>query len=496
MAARSSFFRQTLRAALFPETERDLFGQQIILVLLVVVVVCALGPLPAIILVTALFLGTLFVFAPSRWAILVFILFLGFTHQIHSFATVSVGGVEWHPRELLLFGLLAHGLIKLMQGRARPIADPIHFFVLVLGFYLVHVAVVGILRQYDLHLVIAEMRNPLALVSYLVLAILARKSDLSLFVRAFFVAAMTVATVAIVYFMYTFVTSNVINVQNVWGEYVPRQLAGRLVQSVRPSGHVYYEVTLTVLASFAIGRGTSKRQRALFFVCIALLIMAIAITFMRTAYVSAFVSLVILAWLSLPGWHTRAAVGGLVVFVFVAAMVLLAGPAGVFLADAMPALGTSIQARFIEMKGAYEVFRQYPGIGAGMGSTFEGFGLTSKTSQIAYAHTEFQTVHNTWVYYLFKGGVFGALLLLLGFGGIFVEMCRRMTALTGQWERCLLRGVAAAYCGQIVACIAMPRLLYAQGYVFVAMSAAFTVLLTYNEDEEAGSEASDSAIPS
>ncbi|MCL4691691.1 MAG: O-antigen ligase family protein [Candidatus Hydrogenedentes bacterium] len=484
MAARSNLLQQTLRTVLFPATERDLLGQQIILVSLVVVAVCALGPVPALILAAALVLGTAFVFAPSRWVILIFILFMGFTHQMRSFATVHAGGVEWHPRELLLFGLLAHGTVKLLQGRARPIADPIHFFVLMLGFYFVQVTVVGILHQYDLHLIIAEMRNPCALASYVVLVFLAREADLSLYVRAFFVVTMTVATIAIAYFLYTFVTGHVINVQNVWGEYVPRQLAGRLVQSVRPSGHVYYEVTLTVLASFAIGQGVSMRRRAYLMACIALFAFAIAITFMRTAYVSAFVSLAILAWLALPGWQTRAAVAGLGVFALVAALVLVAGPAGDLLADAVPALGTSIRARFVEMEGAYRAFQRHPGIGAGMGSTFEALGLASKTSQIAYAQTEYQTVHNTWMYYLFKGGVFGAMLVLLGFGGIFVEMCRRLTALADWRQRCLMRGIAAAYCGQMIACLAMPRLLYAQGYVFVAMTAAFTVLITLKPVEE------------
>lgn len=478
MTARSNYVQQALRNAFFPASERDIWGQQILLVSLVVVAVCALGPATALILAAALLTGAVFVAAPSRWVILFFILFLGFTHQMRSFMTVNVGGVQWHPRELLLFGLMAHGLVKLLLGRARFVADPVHFFIIALGLFFVQVAVVGILHQYNLHLIVAELRNPCALASYVVLVFLVRKSDLPLYVRTFLIFTMIVATTAIAFFMFTFVTSDVINVQNVWGEYVPRRLAGRLVQSVRPPGHVYYEVTLTVLVSFAISHGISNRQRALVTMCTALLLFAIAITFMRTAYVSTLVSLAILAWLALPGWHLRAVVSGLCAFALVASLVLLAGPVGDFITESVPSLGTSVQARLVEMEGAYRVFQQHPGIGAGMGSTFEAFGLAAKTSLLAYAQTEYQTVHNTWLYYLFKGGVFGALLVLLGFGGIFVEMCRRMTAMTDWRQRCLMRGIAAAYFGQMVACLAMPRLLYAQGHVFVAMAAAFTVIAT------------------
>jgi O-antigen ligase len=469
--------QQAVRSTLFPSTQRDVFGQQIVLVSLVVAVVCALGPMSALIFAVVLGMVALLLFAPSRWVLLFYVLFMGFTHQMRSFVTLEAGGVEWHPRELLLFGLLAHGAVKIMQGRGRPVPDPIHLFIVITGIYFVQIAVVGLLRQYDLHLIVAELRSPLALASYGVLVLLMRKSDLPVYLRAFFLMTMSVATVAILYFFYTFVTGDVINVQNVWGEYVPRPMVGKVVQSIRPSGHVYYEVCLTVLASFAISPLLSKRQRAHFFVCLAVLSLAIAITFMRTAYVSAFISLVILAWLAMPGWQIRTVALGLFVFVLIAVTVLLAGPVGDLVTIALPTIGTSIQARFIEMEGAYRVFQRNPGVGAGMGSTFEAFGLAAKTSQFAYAQGSYQTVHNTWMYYLFKGGILGGFLIIVGFFGVFIEMCRRISRLENWRDQCLLRGIAAAYCGQMVSCLAMPRLLYPQGYAFVAMTAAFAVIV-------------------
>ena len=478
MTARGNPGSDIVEWILFPKGKRTILLQQAVLAGLVVAAVCVMGPWNALIGAATLGMVAVLFVAPTRLVLLVYVAFMGFTHQFRSFFTLNAAGIEWHPRELLLFALLAHGAVRLLQGRGRPVYDPIHLFISVMGLYFVQIAIVGLLREYNLHLVIAEVRPPLTLASYGVLVLLATKADLPIYTRAFLAMTTAVACAAIGYFLYTFVTGHVINTQGVWGEYVPRVIGSRLIQSVRPPGHMYYEVCLVVLASFAMSPLLSSRARIVFLSGMALLAVAIAITFMRTAYVSAAVSLAILAVLALPSWQTRAAIAGLTVFAVAGAALLLAGPVGGMVAESIPTLGTSIRGRVVEIEGAYRVFRQHPGFGAGMGSTFEAIGLVSKTSQLAYVQISYQTVHNTWMYYLFKGGILGGLLIGTGLFGVFVEMCRRMSKLEDWRDRFLLRGLAAAYGGQMVACLAMPRLLYPQGYAFVAMSAAFVVLLT------------------
>jgi O-antigen ligase len=140
-------------------------------------------------------------------------------------------------------------------------------------------------------------------------------------------------------------------------------------------------------------------------------------------------------------------------------------------------LGISLMGRFVEIEGAWEAFLREPLLGAGMGSTFEGMGYVAKTTQYSFAQVEYQTVHNVWIYYLFKGGLVGMALILLGLGGIVWRGYWIADRITAARERFLMRGLLAAFIGQLVASLAMPRLTYPIGGVFLAMmAAAFAVM--------------------
>jgi O-antigen ligase len=112
-----------------------------------------------------------------------------------------------------------------------------------------------------------------------------------------------------------------------------------------------------------------------------------------------------------------------------------------------------------------------------MGSIFKGIGLAAKTSQVGYGAQDFQTVHNVLMYFLFKGGLLGTCLALVGLTGILFRGYMLIYTLRVPFERTIARALVAAYGGQLIASLAMPRLTYPIGAVFVSMIAAAFVVL-------------------
>lgn len=417
-------------------------------------------------------LGFLFLlFGPTRLTTSLFLVGMVLFHQHLSVLIIAGGGVEWHPRELLLFLFLAHAGVQLVARKVPFWEDPIHFFMaLYIGLFVLTGAV-GLVNQYPLEEIIEECRYPIFLASYLALLVCVRqRSEIFGYSRLLLLLAAAIAAVSVLFFAYTLLSGNVINVQNAYGSFVQRQVGPLLVQSVRANGHMYFEIALVMLVALLMCPAVRMRTKLIFAVLVGLFAVAIVITMMRTAYVAVALSLVLLVFFSLPRTlRTLALFSG----TFVVSVVLLLSGLALYetIQAQLPDIEVSLKGRVVEMAGAWEEFVAHPIAGVGMGRSFEAFGYVAKTSQFSYAQSEYQTLHNVWMYFLFKGGLAGILLAVVGLGGLALRGMQLMDRLQDPFERFFARGLAAAFAGQLVASLAMPRLTYPQGHVFVAMVA-------------------------
>ncbi len=266
------------------------------------------------------------------------------------------------------------------------------------------------------------------------------------------------------------------SVQNSLGEYVQRLVGPFLLQSVRPNGHMYFEVSVIVLVSYWLSPAATWRKRLLILPLLGIRLFAIAITMMRTAYISLFVSMAVLVVLFLPRELQIIAAFLTLIAVAVGIAAMSVGLHEV-VTQAIPGLEISIRARVVEIKGAMRLFLRSPLMGAGMGSSFTGISYVAKTTQFSYTQVAYQTVHNVWMYYLFKGGLVGMVLVALGLGGIIGRGYLITQRIPDLRDRYLMRGLLAALIGQLIASLAMPRLTYPKGAVFLAMAAAAFVVM-------------------
>lgn len=420
---------------------------------------------------------TLLVFGPSRLMLSAFLVFMVTDHQFRSWMIVPFSGVEWHARELILFVLVAHLAVRFLRGEADLRPDMMHYFFYVYVAFFVFIAWRGVMRQPDLHAVASECRYPLFLGSYFVfVACVSGARDLRYYVRLVFWLSLAIAAAGIGFFFYTLVTGNVVNTQNVLGEYVQRQIGPYLLQSVRPNGHLFFEVIVVVLAGMLLCPDESAGRKLVYAPVMAVFLFAILITMMRTSYVTLGLSLGILILL-----HLRREVQGLSWYLgailLAAAVVAFGLHLDAYLISYIPGNDASLRGRLVETEGALGMFRREPLLGSGMGSTFEGMGFVAKATLQSVAQTDYQTVHNVWMYYLFKGGLVGMLLVGVGLGGIVFRSHQIISALPSKRDQFFMRGLLAALIGQYIASLAMPRLTYPSGGVFLSMMAcAFVVM--------------------
>ncbi len=435
----------------------------------------------------------LFVFGPPQLMLGVFLVLMILDHQFRSPFILPFGGVEWHPRELLLLLLMAHFGARLVMGRGDVRADVMHYFVLLYIVFFAHIAAQGVLNQADMHRIIAECRYPIFLGSYFVfVACTSSAKELQFYVRLVFFLSILIALAGCMFFLYTLLLGATINDQNVLGEYVQRRIGPFLLQSVRPNGHLFFEVCTVVLISLLVCPEESAKRKMIYLPIVGLFLFAIVITMMRTAYASFAASLLVLAVLFLP--RELQVLGGFLAAVFLAAVFVLfsLGYMGPVL-DLIPSIGVSLRGRLVEIEGGFRVFRQNPLLGAGMGSTFTGMGFVAKKTLLSVAQVEYQTVHNVWIYYLFKGGLVGMLLVGLGLGGVASRGHAIVGQLHSKRDQYFMRGMLAALVGQLIASLAMPRLTYPSGGVFLAMMAAAFVVMAR---ERGGAEAAPEEGPS
>ncbi|HEO72140.1 MAG TPA: hypothetical protein ENN80_12835, partial [Candidatus Hydrogenedentes bacterium] len=375
---------------LFPRNPRVVFLEQLGLAIAAALFVGYFGPLGAGLLALAALAAMPLLFGPPRPMLSLFVVFMIASHQYRSFAIVSFAGIEWHPREFLLFALLAHWAVNVLRGKARFTADPAGLAVLSLGLLFVQIALVGLFREPNLQAVIAECRYPIFLLSFVVFASLVRdRKDLYFYTRLVFGLTLAIAGAALAFFAYTVASGTVVNAQNALGEYVQRPFGPGLIQSVRPNGHMFFEVSIVVLLSLVFSAALPRTHR-LWYVCLAaFLCAAVAITMMRTAYVTLVVSLAVLAVLLIPSRFGQLLLLGAAVALVLAFLVFF-GPLVFDQLDAyLPSTGASIQGRLVEIAGAWQTFLEHPILGAGMGASFEGMGYVSKTSELAYAQATY-----------------------------------------------------------------------------------------------------------
>ncbi|HOZ45902.1 MAG TPA: O-antigen ligase family protein [Candidatus Hydrogenedentes bacterium] len=481
MTTDSNILDRSAHWLVLPPSPRASLAQELVIAVGIGIAVCLVGPLYGGVLLALVLAGMLVVYAPWQLWVGAFVAYMVLSHNHRSFLLIPAGGIVWRLREFVLVLILGYWFLKLITGKVRVPADPIHLAVVSYGLFFALVAANGILRQPNLQAIVAECRYPIFLASYIVfVSFLRTRKDLHFFIVMVSIVAIVLAILSVTFFAYTFVSGNVINVQNALGDYVRRQIGPVLLQSVRPNGHMLFELGLVILASLLSCNEISRKVRLFYLGLIGLFGAAVAITMMRTAYVSLLVSLIILAFLALPSGRLRMIVAGVALGIFALAAAVFGPSAYEYLRSATEGVGASVGGRLVEIAGAWRTFSVHPVIGAGLGSMFKGFGYVTKTSDLAYAEATYQTVHNAWMYFLFKGGLVGFLLAAFGLGGIFVRGYYIMIQLEHSKDRLFLRGLLAAYAGQLVASLAMPRLTYPQGYAFVAMVAS--ILVVYARD--------------
>lgn len=413
-------------------------------------------------------------FGPSRYMLSFFLVLMILGHQFRSPFVFPFAGVEWHPRELLLLLLMAHGGIRMISGKANIRPDILHYFFFLYAAFFAFIACRGLWRQMPLEDLIAECRYPVFLISFFIFVTCTEGwADLRFYLRLILLLSLVIAIASLMFFAYCFIVGHVMSVQNFLGEFVQRKIGSFLLQSVRANGHLFFEVAVVVLMSLLVCRDIDWWRRCVYLLLIIVFLAAITITMMRTAYIALFLSLLVLLVLFLP--KDLQFLAGIIGVVLGGALI---GAAGLMALGnlSLPGMEASLKGRLIEVIGAYQMFKQHPLLGAGMGSKFMGMGFVAKTTLLSVGQADYQTVHNVWMYFLFKGGLVGMIMVTLGLGGIAARAYRIIETIPCRKDQLLMRGLLAAYAGQLIASITMPRLTYPIGAVFLSMIACAFVM--------------------
>ncbi len=419
---------------------------------------------------------TLLVLGPSRIILtLVFLLAL-LDHQFRSPFIVPFSGVECHPRELLLLLLLLHAAVKLAQYRLWIRWTPLHVAMLLYTAVFAYAAWRGLWMGNDPRAIIAECRAPLFLGAFwLFAAAVKTPRDLQYYGYLALCVSAILATATIGAFVYFAVAGPIPNTQNALGEFVPRLVAGIPLQSIRPSGHAWFEVALVVSVGMLLCPREPWYRKAVYSGLAILFAAAIGAGMMRTALVSILVSLCAMLWLNLP--RAGKGLSLLLLLLVVGAVRFLAllntdSPYGI------PSFqDRSINARAVESAGALEAIGQQPLFGSGFGASFEALGLAQKDSASSAIPVAYHSLHNVWLYIAWKAGLVGLAIAVLALAAMLIYSQHIVNHLPSMSQRCLGRALQAALIGQLVASAAMPRLTYANGALFLGIWVMAFVLL-------------------
>ncbi|MBX3179813.1 MAG: O-antigen ligase family protein [Candidatus Hydrogenedentes bacterium] len=420
--------------------------------------------------------ATLLIFGPSRIVLTALFLVALLDHPFRSHAIIHAAGIEWHPRELLLLALFAHGAVACMRRRFWLEWTPIHFGMLLYTAVFAYAAWRGLWLGHTPGDIIAESRAPLFLGAFWIFAGTVRDPrDLAYYRYLALCALVLMAAATIAAFGWFALHGPIPNTQNAFGEFVPRLIQGLPLQSIRPAGHAWLEAGLVVVLSMLMCPREPGLRKAIYVPLALLFAAAIATGMMRTAIISVGVSLAVLCWLNLPraGRGLALALG--------MGLIAVAAPMALLQPDRLPGApietDRSLTARAVESAGALEAIRQRPFFGAGLGSGFEALGLAQKDSASSAIPEEYRSLHNAWLYIAWKSGLAGLGIALLALGIILLHSQQIINRLPAMNERCLGRGLQAALAGQLVASAAMPRLTWSSGALFLSIWATAFLLL-------------------
>ncbi len=431
--------------------------------------------------------GVAFVFAglylllPLNYSATLFFLFMLLNHYYISPIVFPVAGLVIHPRELMLLLFVGNFFVNLIFGRVYWRKSVFLYFILLYLLFFIYIATIGFVSGYDWHRVVAETRFPAFFISALIfpfawesLTSLRKTMDILLIVTVI----IALATYAL--FLYLFATGKVLRFQNFLGEFVPARVGPFRLQEVRFNGHMFFEIWFIVFLSLFFYYNDYKKK-LLALLMVLFFIPPLLILMMKAATITVFLGSLLLIILYLP---SRLRPLTVIVFIFCAVAIfftlILLFHIGI-LSWTNSQLGISTRARLVEISGALDEFKESPIIGMGMGSQFEGLGLSSNFWKDLYAIATYQTLHNLWLYWLFKGGIIGfgiiaiSLLGVLAVSGYLVNI-RYDGPDKGYWV-----GYWCALVSQmLVMAFIFPHLSYPIGQVYLSFSIAVFIIL---EDE-------------
>ncbi len=424
--------------------------------------------------------AVLYLLLPLHYSATIFIIFMMLNHYYISVRIFPIAGMEIHPREIMMFMFLGNFFMNLILERICWRWSILLYFIVLYILFFVYIATIGFLSGYHWQRVVAETRFPFFFTSALIFPH-AWKSLASLkkTINIIFILTVLIAIATYFLFIYVFLTGNVMRFQNYLGEFVPAQIGPFRLQEVRFNGHMFFEIFFIIfLSQFFYHKKYKEKIKDLFW--LLFFIPPLFILMMKTALVSVFFGCVLVVIIYLP---SRLRPLAFVLFTLCAALsffslVLL------FHLDILSwtnsSLGISLQARLVEITGALESFMKSPILGTGMGSQFEGIGLASNFWQDLYALATYQTLHNLWVYWLFKGGIIGFCIIAIALTGILLTSGYLVIVRFSGQNKGFWIGYWCALVSQVVVMsLAFPRLSYPIGQVYLAFSVSLFIILQH-----------------
>jgi len=422
--------------------------------------------------------AVLYLLLPLNYSATIFLVFMMLNHYYISIKIFPVAGMEIHPREIMLFMFLGNFFVNLILERVYWRWTIYSYFALLYLLFFVYIATVGFLSGYHWQRVVAETRFPFFFVSALIFPHVWKSlSSLKKTIDIIFILTVILGIVTCAIFIYVLLTGKILRFQNFLGEFVPAKLGPLKLQEVRLNGHMFFEIFFIIfLSQFFYHKDYKKKKKSLLIVLF--FIPPLLILIMKTALVSVFFGSVLVFIIYLPSKIRPLA---FILFVLCVVTVLFSSVL-LFHLDILSwtnsRLGISLQARLVEITGALEIFMKSPLFGSGMGSQFEGMGLASNFWQDLYTLATYQTLHNLWVYWLFKGGILGFTFIAIALMGIvcaggYLVIVRYTGKDKGFWI-----GYWCALTAQIVVMsLAFPRLSYPIGQVYLSLSVAVMSIL-------------------
>ncbi|MCX8064753.1 MAG: hypothetical protein N3G21_06225 [Candidatus Hydrogenedentes bacterium] len=425
-------------------------------------------------------IAILYLLLPLNYSATIFLIFMMLSHYYLSPIIFPVAGMELHPRELMNLAFISNFLVNVVFGRVYWRKSIFLIFAWLYFLFFIYCAVIGFLFGHHWQRVVAEIRFPLFFLSSFILPHCWKDLEqLKLTLRVMLGVSLIVVLMSYALFLYPLVTGRYFRVQNFLGEFLPYKVGPFRLQEVRFNGHMYFELWYGIfLSSFFAKEKWREKIKSLLLVIIFLF--AILILKMNTALVSVFMisGIIIIAYL--PS-RLRLFFGLIFTFLILSFFLTLAY---LFYSEILSwtnsRLGISLQARLVEVTGALQNFMESPLLGKGFGSMFVGLGLASNFARDLYAQATFQTLHNLWFYWLFKGGIIGMILIFSAFLGLFLKSA---FLIFGKGEK--LREDAYYWIGWwsvwisqiLIISLAFPRISYPIGQVFFALSIACFIVL-------------------